>query len=113
MSLFQCDNCGCVENTALSSQGFVGIFEDFFDWTYAPERRGMKLCSACGPTHYSDGQLTKYGKWHNVFSREYLPAGMFETNAKGNLSHKENGDDDYRKYIIKVDAPIPNKPFFG
>lgn len=113
MSLFQCDNCGCVENTALSSQGFVGIFEDFFDWSYAPERRGMKLCSACGPTHYSDGQLTKYGKWHNVFSREYLPVGMFETNLKGNLSHKENGDDDYRKYIIKSEATIPNKPFFG
>lgn len=113
MSLFQCDNCGCVENTALSSQGFIGIFEDFFDWSYAPERRGMRLCSACGPTHYSDGQLTKYGKWHNVFSREYLPVGMFETNAKGNLSHKENGDDDYRKYIIKADAPIPNEPFFG
>lgn len=29
MSLFQCENCGCVENTALSSQGFNGFFENY------------------------------------------------------------------------------------
>ena len=112
MSLFQCENCGCVENTALSSQGFHGLFEKLFDWSYAPERKGMKLCSACGPVKYSDGRDTKYGKWHNVFTREYLPKGMFATNDVGNLSHRENGDDDYHKYTIKEEQPIPNKPFF-
>lgn len=102
MSLFQCENCGCVENTALSSQGFNGFFETLFDWSYAPERKGMKLCSACGPVKYGDGTpCEKGGKWHNVFPRQYLPLGMFETNSEGNLAHKETGSDDYRPYIIQ------------
>lgn len=25
------------------------------------------LCSACGPTHYSDGTPSEYGKWHNHY----------------------------------------------
>ena len=29
MSLFQCEHCGCCENTALSSQGFVNGMERF------------------------------------------------------------------------------------
>ena len=44
MSIFQCQECGCIENTASSN----------FNITYA------KLCSACDP---------KIGKWHNIFSR--------------------------------------------
>lgn len=107
MSLFQCENCGCVENTALSSQGFVGIFEKYYDWSYAPERKGMKLCSACGPEKYSDGEDTEYGKWHKVFTRQYLPLGMFETNEVGNLAHKETKSDDYQPYIIKQEGSWP------
>ncbi|EGT4280880.1 hypothetical protein DOX46_15175 [Cronobacter malonaticus] len=104
MSLFQCEKCGCVENTALSSQGFNGIFEMFFDWSYSPESKGKKLCSACGPTHYSDGTETEYGRWHNHFPRQYLPLGMFKTNRQGNLSHVETGSDDFRPYIIRQDG---------
>lgn len=37
MSLFQCEVCGCCENTALSCQGFHWM-ADLFDWSYAPER---------------------------------------------------------------------------
>jgi hypothetical protein len=49
MSLFQCQNCGCVENTALSSQGFRWI--ELFDWTGIEVRRSnLLLCSACGPS---------------------------------------------------------------
>ncbi|HEB4092817.1 TPA: hypothetical protein RZ058_003736 [Enterobacter cloacae] len=107
MSLFQCENCGCVENTALSSQGFNGFFEKLYDWSYAPERKGMKLCSACGPVKYSDGENTEYGKWHKVFPRQYLPLGMFETNEVGNLAHKETKSDDYEPYIIKQDGGWP------
>lgn len=103
MSLFQCENCDCVENTALSSQGFAGSFAKYFDWSYSPELEGKKLCSACGPTHYSDGEKTKYGKWHKRFPREFLPLGMFVTNKVGNLAHKETGSEDYRPYIIKVE----------
>lgn len=109
MSLFQCENCGCCENTALSCQGFIGWPENIFDWSYAPELKGMKLCSACGPTHYSDGEESEYGKWHEVFTREYLPMGMFITNRAGNLEHKDNGDD-HSAYVIRTDGNIPNAP---
>lgn len=102
MSLFQCENCGCCENTALSSQGFNGFFEKLYDWSYAPELKGMKLCSACGPVKYSDGEATEYGEWHNRFPRVYLPKGMFITNGVGNLEHKETGSDDINKYALEM-----------
>nr|DAV78060.1 MAG TPA: nucleic-acid-binding protein [Caudoviricetes sp.] len=100
MSLFQCEHCGCVENTALSSQGFNGFFERLYNWSYAPERKGKRLCSACGPVKYRDGNPTPYGKWHNVFARQYLPLGKFKTNSQGNLQHIETGDIDYQNYLV-------------
>ena len=100
MSLFQCENCGCCENTALSSQGFNGIFADFFDWSYAPERKGMKLCSACGPVKYKDGEPSEYGKWHGKFDRVFLPRGEFFTNGVGNLEHRETGSEDLQTFAI-------------
>lgn len=101
MSLFQCENCGCCENTALSSQGCKGWFEKAFDWSYAPERKGLLLCSACAPTQYRDGSPTRFGEWHNVFPRVYLPKGMFLTNSVGNLEHKETGSDQYTQYALE------------
>lgn len=99
MSLFQCENCGCCENTALASQGFVALSE-CFDWTGMEEKRGMRLCSACGPTKYADGEPTEYGEWHGRFDRVYLPKGMFRTARNGNLEHVETGDQEYRKYAV-------------
>lgn len=98
MSLFQCENCGCCENTALSSQGFKGPFADFFDWSYAPERRGKLLCSACGPVMFASGEATEYGQWHGRFPRVFLPKGQFVTNSVGNLAHRDTGDEDHKKY---------------
>ncbi len=102
MSLFQCESCGCCENTALSSQGFKGPFADFFDWSYAPERRGMLLCSVCGPVKFASGKATEYGQWHNRFPRVFLPKGQFVTNSVGNLAHRETGDEDYQKYARRA-----------
>lgn len=102
MSLFQCENCGCCENTALSSQGFA-LLSECFDWSYAPEREGLRLCSACGPTRYCDGTITESdGKWHGLFPRVFLPKGEFFTNAVGNLEHKETGSEDYQKFAIEA-----------
>lgn len=104
MSVFQCENCGCAENTALSFQGFNGVFEDEFDWEYAPERRGKKLCSLCGPTLFSDGTASDKGVWHNRFPYRLLPKGKFFTNSQGNLEHIETGETDYVKYTLN---PVP------
>lgn len=85
MSLFQCQHCGCKENTALASQGCVGYAETFFDWTGLEDRRGKKLCSACGPPKYIDGTPSRLGKWHGQFPQEFLPMGMYKTDRHGNL----------------------------
>lgn len=98
MSLFQCQRCGCVENTALSGQGMS--WPDLFSWVGIEERRGIKLCSACGPTAYRDNAPTKYGKWHGRFVRTFLPMGMFRTAQNGNLEHIQTGEQDYRKYVL-------------
>lgn len=99
MSLFQCEKCGCCENTALSAQGFHWLVE-LFDWSYAPEMKGMRLCSACGPIFYRDGTSTQFGKWHDQFERVFLPIGMFITNDRGNLAHAVTGEEDFRSYAI-------------
>jgi hypothetical protein len=101
MSLFQCHNCGCVENTATSLQGFWMVAS--FDWTGKEELRGKRVCSACGPTKFRNGEPTGYGSWHDVFKRRFLPKGMFETNREGNLEHIETGETDYSQYIINKD----------
>ncbi len=100
MSLFQCEVCGTRENTALAAQGFSGGMARCFDWSYAPEREGKKLCSECGPTHYRDGKPTEFGVWHGKFPKLILPLGMFVTGKHGNLSHKETGDQDISKYEV-------------
>ena len=69
MALFKCEKCGCVENTALSGQGFQRTH--LYDWSYAPELKGKMLCSECGPRQFKDGKPTPYaGKWHGVFKKE-------------------------------------------
>ncbi len=106
MSLFQCEVCGCVENTALASQGVKGYAEKFFDWSGIEDKKGKLLCSACAPTKYSDGTPTEYGMWHGRFERKFLPMGMFKTNQIGNLEHVKTGDDNYNKYVL---TDNPNK----
>lgn len=103
MSLFQCQRCGCCENTALSMQGFEPMTK-YFDWTGIEDREGLLLCSACGPTRYRKGTPTEYGVWHGRFERTFLPLGMFHTNRVGNLAHNETGDEDFRKYAISTDC---------
>ena len=99
MSLFQCELCGCCEDTALSHNGFFRT--QVFDWTGIEDRRGKKLCSACGPMKYVDGYPTEdEGHWHQHFDRVFLPKGMFRTAQNGNLEHIENGDQNFRKYAV-------------
>jgi hypothetical protein len=100
MSLFQCDNCGCAENTALAAQSVPEVFAQFYDWNGIEEKKAMRLCSACGPEKYSDGAPTEYGKWHGRFARTFLPLRMFKTARNGNLEHKETGEQDYHKYAV-------------
>lgn len=108
MSLFQCEVCGCCENTALSHQGFK-MMTDYFDWSYAPERKGLALCSACGPMYYSDGEKnSKGGKWHNKFDRVYLPLKEFKTNKAGNLEHIKTKSENFMSFALHIEKVTEN-----
>lgn len=104
MSLYQCENCGCMENTAL------GLYwsrnrENLFDWTSIEDRAGKALCSACGPKQFRNGSETEFGKWHGQFERIFLPMGKFETNSQGNLQHKITGSTDIKQYQLQEPDP--------
>ncbi len=104
MSLFQCENCGCVENTACSLQGIKPIDDGCFDFTGIEERKNKLLCSECAPSKFTDGSNTGLGEWHNEFNKKILPIGKFKTNKVGNLEHVDTGDEDYSKYVISMMA---------
>lgn len=89
MSIFQCQRCGCAENTATGWFHSARKNEEWFDG-YAKDE---KVCSACAPTHYKDGRpLKKFPNgWHGYFKRTFLPHGMFFTNDSGMLEHVETG----------------------
>lgn len=99
MSLYQCEQCGCCENTALGMQPRTPT--EWFDWTSIEDRKGKHLCSVCAPMRFSDGKLTGRGQWHGVFERVFLPIGMFKTNRIGNLEHIETGREDFRAFAIE------------
>lgn len=101
MSLYQCEKCGCMENTAL------GHFwsRNLIDWP--PEFKDKKLCSECGPPTFPKSEKpTGYGKWHGRFEKLLLPHGMFVANAEGNLAHRHSGSTDVRKYALTPNAQV-------
>lgn len=99
MSLYQCEHCGCCENTALGHYWDADNPEDY-DWGGIEGRKDERLCSACGPKFYRDGRSTGMGQWHGQFERVFLPRGKFKTNKRGNLEHIETGSEDFRQYAI-------------
>ena len=84
-------------------QGFR-LFPDSYDWSEIEDRKGKKLCSACGPYRYADGCMAEGGKWHGKFPRVFLPLGKFKTASNGNLEHIETKDQDFRKYALNSEA---------
>lgn len=81
MSLFQCEECGCRENTACCDY-----------WVRYKKEDKRLLCSVCDPD---------ISKWHNRFPRMMLPKGQFKTNSVGNLQHIETGLTDVSQFEIK------------
>lgn len=65
MSLFVCDNCGCIDNTACG-----GTFTTRNMDIWNEEDRGKALCVECSPTKFVDGSRNPdAGKWHNKFDK--------------------------------------------
>jgi len=105
MPLFQCDNCGCLENTALTdcTISYMKIFiKNIEEVEKYKKELGLKkdeefgnYCSACCPLGDK--------KWHGEFSRIFLPKGEFETAPNGNLRHKKTLDEDVERYALKIE----------
>jgi hypothetical protein len=73
MSIFQCDSCGCAENTALSR----GVFGPRFQPEKAADNKldpKGRYCSSCWD-----------GVWHGKFERRFYPMGSMVTDHEGNL----------------------------
>lgn len=87
MALFQCQECGCVEN---SSSGWYHAKGR--GYTKDKEKDKKELCSECGPTEYSDGTPTKLGQWHNRFTKKIYPLGSLYTDGEGNVRYKHNNE---------------------
>lgn len=84
MSLYQCEKCGCIENTAL---GWYHCRHT--DWCkVSAEDKGKALCSECGPKEHSDGTPTEYGKWHGRFEKKVYPLDTLYTDKEGNVRRK-------------------------
>lgn len=103
MPLFQCEKCGCVENTACC--GYWGRNRPSL--THKKDL-GKKLCCACESTTYPSGEAKdRGGRWHNEFDRIFLPLGEWGMNsATGNLIHLTTGETDYSEHILKrIEVP--------
>lgn len=82
MGLFVCDNCGCVENTALGH--YWG--KDMLQMKGFP--LGTALCSECKPNQWANSEphedrLAPPGKWHGRFPKEKWDGKMEVMNRKG------------------------------
>ena len=82
MSIFRCEQCGCVENTATS---------DYWSRNDKPDKRA--LCSECDPD---------IGKWHGCFPKKsakgmvlasdgflYSPEDVASDSFKFRIKHQE------------------------
>ena len=93
MSLYQCEKCGCVENTACGHY-WSAIFgrEMFSDYQNGTNEK-MLLCSACGPLKFKNGESTDFGKWHGIFRQRFFELNSLYTDGSGNVRFK--GTDTY------------------
>ena len=79
MSLYQCEECGAMENTACG---------------YYHTARMKKEKPICSEYHT--------GKWHEKFEKILLPKGEFVTDREGNLEHIKTGSTDVKKFQIGI-----------
>jgi hypothetical protein len=78
MSLFQCDKCGVIENTALTFGYLAHLLEPEELVKQGLDPKG-RYCSECHG-----------GKWHGKFPREVHPVGTMETDRNGNVRRRDS-----------------------
>lgn len=108
MSIFQCENCGCAENTSCGWYHCRNI-----ESLTPKEFLGKALCSACAPIKLADGESNKEfnNEWHGLFKRTFLPHGEFKINGQGSIEHVESGlvgNEAYKKFGRDKEYPKVN-----
>lgn len=99
MSIYQCDTCGCLDNTALT----WWCLKCKPDLWHRSELNGKALCSACTPKVFKNGDPTGLGKWHGQFERRFFLIGSLYTGPNGGVLKKS--DNTVPKKEDEVDAP--------
>jgi hypothetical protein len=79
MSIFRCEQCGCIENTATSSY-----------WFRSENKDKRALCSECDP---------ETGKWHGRFPKQSAKGLVLASD--GFLYHKDDVASDSFKFRMK------------
>ena len=78
MSLFQCQECGVIENTALSHYWSRRVEASGLDMDFAtsklPDGHRIIICSECDP---------EINDWHGRFLREVWPLDSVEYDERG------------------------------
>jgi hypothetical protein len=85
MSLFQCDECGCVEDTTLCNYWLARL------------RENPTLCSACDP---------KIAKWHDQFPREIASTKGWLKDRRGLLYNKSEVENWLGQSIEILSSPF-------
>lgn len=75
MALYVCENCHCIENTAL------GQWHMRNDGILPESHEGKALCSECAATEYADGSPAFSGKWHGKFQKQHVMEFLKENSA--------------------------------
>jgi hypothetical protein len=83
VSIFRCDKCGCIENTACSN-----YWEQKFPFEGGDEK--PKLCSECDP---------EIGQWHGSFTKQSAKGLMLASD--GFLYAKEDVASDSFKWRME------------
>lgn len=137
MSLFQCDKCGCLENTSLTGAYWSKPLLEELPEAITSYRATLGLkdgeawgsyCSVCNPIWYTpEGNYgvgprpddyhrnpNKYkddgGVWHDKFERCFFRKGLFHTDENGNLSHVETLEDCHGHELESEDLGLPVWP---
>lgn len=86
MSMFVCDECGCIDNSALG-----GNWHNRFQNTklFIGIKDNVALCAACTPATFKSGAPTKAGGvWHNQFPQKPWDGKAIVSNRRP--GHKPN-----------------------
>lgn len=82
MSLFVCDTCHAIENTATGAYWCPDLFPEPF--------KGKRLCSECSSPVFNDGSPNREGgKWHGQFEKRIATKALLNQMGIEHFTHSQ------------------------